>query len=311
MNQVLSGILACPNCQSALCDDGVSSLRCTVCKAEFPVVDGIPVLLPSDMDSHKHAEDVVWQKDNREGEDKPAWMALVHKRDDIFYFLDRIAPHMSLCGKVLEIGAGSCWAGGLMKGRFPDAYVVCSDVSPAALRKGRQVCGILGSMPDAFVACDAEKLPFMAGSFDVVFGNACLHHLSAVSGGVRSIGRVLKPGGMYYGSGELASGRLLGAIWTSRLGFAGKREKAEGVNERVYGVGEWREAFRRNGFTDIYIGVEKDWQYRLYHWFPPVYYLIVGRLPSFVLGRVPCGIKIAAKMGPLDVEAADRPPRKW
>ena len=40
-------ILACPDCKGELTQnqDG-SSLRCTPCGREYPVVDGIPVLLP-------------------------------------------------------------------------------------------------------------------------------------------------------------------------------------------------------------------------------------------------------------------------
>jgi uncharacterized protein YbaR (Trm112 family) len=40
-------ILACPTCTGELVQlDDASCLRCNVCNVEYPVVDGIPVLLP-------------------------------------------------------------------------------------------------------------------------------------------------------------------------------------------------------------------------------------------------------------------------
>ena len=47
-------ILACPTCKGALYHqhDG-SSLRCKPCNIEYPVIDGIPVLLPEQIDRHE------------------------------------------------------------------------------------------------------------------------------------------------------------------------------------------------------------------------------------------------------------------
>jgi uncharacterized protein YbaR (Trm112 family) len=40
-------ILACPTCKGELAKkDNGSCLRCNVCGIEYPIVDGIPVLLP-------------------------------------------------------------------------------------------------------------------------------------------------------------------------------------------------------------------------------------------------------------------------
>ena len=287
-------IVACPDCLGKLTRHGDGALMCPNCNATFPFDDGILVLRPSNLDTHKQAEDLTWQQHDHEGMHRPAWMALIHKRDDILYFMERIAPYLSLHGNVLEIGAGSCWASSLVKQKFPTCHVVSSDISPSALRKGQQVCEILGATPDASVACDGERLPFAAESFDFVFGNACIHHFSNAPEGIKSLHRVLKPGGVYYGGGELAAGRLFGAIWNSRLGLAGKRQHELGVNERVYSSRQWQQMFRRHGFDSVQLEFEKDWRYRLYHWFPALYYRLVGGLPDVFLRQLPCGIKITA-----------------
>jgi len=46
-----------------------------------------------------------------------------------------------------------------------------------------------------FAAVDAEKLPFVDESFDVVYGHAMVHHLPNVNEFLRGAYRVLKPGG--------------------------------------------------------------------------------------------------------------------
>ncbi len=47
----------------------------------------------------------------------------------------------------------------------------------------------------AWVAADAERLPFADASFDAIWGNAILHHLDLEQAG-RELRRVLRPGGV-------------------------------------------------------------------------------------------------------------------
>tara|TARA_Y100000310_G_C20451328_1_gene700883 strand:- start:571 stop:747 length:177 start_codon:yes stop_codon:yes gene_type:complete len=45
----LFDILACPVCKADLTyNEGKTGLVCTKCKAEYPIKEGIPVLLPDD-----------------------------------------------------------------------------------------------------------------------------------------------------------------------------------------------------------------------------------------------------------------------
>ncbi len=45
MDRELLEILACPVCKGSL-TPGRNSLRCEACRLRYPVVDGVPVLLP-------------------------------------------------------------------------------------------------------------------------------------------------------------------------------------------------------------------------------------------------------------------------
>jgi len=270
------------------------SLICLNCIQVFKIEDHIIHLLPSKLDSCGRTEDEVWKNHEREGIEKPPWMALIHKRDEINYFLDQVLPDLSLKGVVLEIGAGSCWASSLIKYRFQECYVVATDISPHALRKGQQICNIIGASPDAFINCDIEHLPFAPGLFDVVIGNAILHHLTDLKRGLSFINRVLKPGGTLIINGEIACGKLFSFVLQSRIGLAGRRRKELGVNENAYSYQEWQKMLLDSHFKEIRLSFEKNWQYRLYHWFPPVYYKIIGGFPQYLLKFIPCGIRITA-----------------
>jgi uncharacterized protein len=47
LDPFLLDVIACPGCHGRL-EAGAEALRCSVCRLEFPVVDGIPVLLLTD-----------------------------------------------------------------------------------------------------------------------------------------------------------------------------------------------------------------------------------------------------------------------
>jgi SAM-dependent methyltransferase len=73
------------------------------------------------------------------------------------------------------------------------ARVVGIDVSAGYLDEARRRAEVNGARV-AFVQADAERLPFAAGSFDRVWGNAVLHHLDLPTA-ARELRRVLAPGG--------------------------------------------------------------------------------------------------------------------
>src|SRR5690242_3286298 len=75
------------------------------------------------------------------------------------------------------------------------AYVTASDLTPAMLAAARG--HILGSGVTnvAFVVADAERLPFLDESFDLVTVRIAPHHYADVRAAVREMHRVLRAGG--------------------------------------------------------------------------------------------------------------------
>jgi ubiquinone/menaquinone biosynthesis C-methylase UbiE/uncharacterized protein YbaR (Trm112 family) len=284
--------LLCPDCRGRLIAEDTTRIVCTGCKRVFGVNGNLILMLPSNIG--RNYEDEAWKTLLREGEGRPPWMALLHKRDRILYFYDEVLPKVDFVGKVLEIGAGTCWASALIKKKYPASLVVASDISPYALEKGSDVAQLLESAVDYRVACDAERLPFSDEYFDVVLSNATIHHLNPQKG-ISEIWRVLRRDGVCCALGEVAAGMPFKLILTSRIGSAGRRGRALRIEEKVYSLKEWKRFFRVCGFERVTYNFDKTWQYKLYDWFTALYYRWLSSVPDFFIGNfLPCNIDVVA-----------------
>ncbi len=103
--------------------------------------------------------------------------------------------------RALEIGAGTGYFSlHLLKAGVIGA-ATCTDISPGMLARLEGNAAELG-LPVTTVACDAERLPFADGSFDLVLGHAVLHHLPDLGRAFEEVARVLAPGGTAFFAGE-------------------------------------------------------------------------------------------------------------
>lgn len=114
-----------------------------------------------------------------------------------------LAGYSELCridlngGRALEICGGFGKLAGLLAETFPQSAVIGLDLYAAS---GPEVDERLKRLPGlSYVAGDAFDLSaYEDESFDLVFGQAALHHLSHDLGGIsREASRVLKPGGRF------------------------------------------------------------------------------------------------------------------
>lgn len=289
----ISDHLICPDCKAKL--EMQSQLRCSHCQRTFPISDDqIMDLLPAGLSEPDIAEEQFWATDKRESVKAYPLIALVHKGDVLLQFYEQVLPKLKLQGRVLEIGNGTGWLSSLIKLEFPKIYSVATDVSHSALLKGIQVNEFLHAKTDQFVTCKAEQLPFENNFFDYVIGSAVLHHTN-LEKALPEIFRVLKNGGSYIGVWELAIPRTLGVFWGSRFGLAGRTEKDKGVKEGNYGLGQWMKFFNNAGFKEVTFNLEKDPNYKHYHWFINLYYKAIEGLPeSFVRRCLACNMEITA-----------------
>ena len=103
--------LICPDCSSPFTFK--DQLECPICKRTFQFDDQKIILLPWNLSKNDIAEEHFWATDSIEGKDSPAWLALVLKKDSLFYFYEQVLPTLKLQGRILEIGSGSYWLSAL------------------------------------------------------------------------------------------------------------------------------------------------------------------------------------------------------
>ncbi len=115
-------------------------------------------------------------------------------------FLDHetwIRPAFDLLGplsgkRALDYGCGHGMAAVALA--RAGATVSACDISPGYIRECRERAIANGVAVECVVA-DGEALPFADEAFDVVWGNAILHHLDLTRAG-RELARIMKPGGI-------------------------------------------------------------------------------------------------------------------
>jgi len=154
----LYDILACPHCKVSV-QRQPKSLTCVQCGRVYPIVDGVPVLLPDGsipITQHQHELNV------RQGYDP--WLHRV--------VLQSLLPS----SPVLDLGAGN------MALNLPN--VVRMDVTLT---------------PFVDVVGDAHFMPFLPGVFDFIFSLAVIEHLRQPFTAAQEMYAILRPGGYIYG----------------------------------------------------------------------------------------------------------------
>lgn len=110
------------------------------------------------------------------------------------WYLDRVRLAAGM--RVLELGCGAGWLWQNQLERLPvEIQLFLSDYSYGMLQQART------AIPDPrfhYTRCDAQAIPFPAGSFDVVMANHMLYHVPDRGKAFAEIRRVLRPGGVFY-----------------------------------------------------------------------------------------------------------------
>lgn len=220
MHASLINILRCPddgNPGLELAPGAQDLLFCPACGRRFPVVEGIPSLLPVDLaaavDDGRAAPDDASLTQLRARDDEAALYDELYDNPAFRFELETYVTRLDLRPdeRVLDVGCGT--------GRVVKQYVhtgtpvVAADYSLASLRRFRS--GLDRKTRDRvrLVHCAVAPLPFPDGHFDVVVATSLFSNLATREerdAGLREAHRVLRDGG-----------RLLVTVynhcWTKRL----------------------------------------------------------------------------------------------
>jgi SAM-dependent methyltransferase len=191
-----------------------------------------------------------WHSDPHEGPGADLFDNLLHKSKFMAVFL-RNLPFLSLAGheRVLELGGGHCWASALIKRRYPECYVVASDISPDALATAADYEKLLGVQLDEKWACSVEQMAFADGQFDLAFTFAAFHHFiigDRYASVLGEILRVLRPGGRLVMLYEPSAPATIYKLARARVQ---RKRQGAALDEDILELRRLRDACRRLGAT--------------------------------------------------------------
>lgn len=192
MSNDLMSFLACPLCRGSLKIVGVNQVECLSCKAVYPVDDGIPILLPPQLEEFKILEAEFHSNE------ADYFAERAHR---FSYRVSRYHDDYLTCfssyqeGAVVFVVSGG---GGVEACRLKDMglTVIESDIAVGMVKRARRRAADDGQNARAvFVVCDAEQLPCPDQSLDAILIVAALHHLPSPGRFFAAANRALKPGG--------------------------------------------------------------------------------------------------------------------
>jgi ubiquinone/menaquinone biosynthesis C-methylase UbiE len=180
----------------------------------------------------------------------------------------------------LEIGAGTGYFSLNLMQQGAFERLTATDISTGMLDTLAATATQLGLGDRVETAhAEAETLPFMDESFDLVLGHAILHHIPDLERAFREFERVLRPGGAILFCGEpsrngdrLAAlpkrlGALTAPVWRRLVGASARTElevEAEGTHElepevdvHAFAPANLDRALHAAGFADIRVRGEE------------------------------------------------------
>lgn len=124
--------------------------------------------------------------------------------------------------------------------------VVASDLTTTLLATARALFRRAGLRNASFICADAEALPFLASSFDVVSCRIAPHHFADVGAFVGEVARALRPGGTFLMEDSVVPDEpALGA-------FLNEVERIrDDTHVRSLPVSEWRDHLHASGLSVV------------------------------------------------------------
>lgn len=157
--------------------------------------------------------------------------------------------------RLLDIGAGS----GLISSQAEEIFDqrVAMDIS-------QRILALHQSCFDQGIAGDVDAIPLAKNSIDAIVCFAVLHHLYDFTGLASEVGRILRPGGVFYSDHDMDKAfhnrfSLLLSLYRMIRDSGGKYTAIPGITRREYTLSEWQEQgidamtlanlFRNQGFS--------------------------------------------------------------
>lgn len=135
--------------------------------------------------------------------------------------------------------------------------VVASDLTPKMLDAAREFIEQQGATNVSFELADAEQLPFLEQSFDIVSCRIAPHHFGDVQLFCKEVARVLKPGGRFVLMDSVSPDDDNLDAFINELEW-----RRDTTHVRSYSLGEWHTFIEHAGLTvDSYEHIVRQFDY--------------------------------------------------
>lgn len=184
--------LACPICKSTLQEVSPTQILCLGCNAKFVIEEGIPILLPEQLEEFKKLEAEYHTKEACDyAKTNMIFSLRVERYHDKFLKYLHELPTNSV---VFEVAGGD--GNDAQKLIKNGLKVIQTDISLGMVKIAKS--NFLNSTieQDGFIVCDAERLPCKSGSVDAIMIVGALHHLPSPETFFIEASRALRPGGL-------------------------------------------------------------------------------------------------------------------
>jgi SAM-dependent methyltransferase len=188
VSETLRELAVCPVCGGPLAW-ALETIGCLGCEQEYPVVDGVPVLVPN-LDAHKKQQSRFFDDADPEFE-----ITRPHGTPAFYRWLleEKFRRSVSAVGPLVAGATALNVCGGSgMDGEFLahlGARVIVADISLGAVQRARERARRFAVELSPVVA-DIEHLPFADRSVDLVYVHDGLHHLTDSLLGAAEMARV-------------------------------------------------------------------------------------------------------------------------
>ena len=183
-------ILRCPECRATLAF-AEAALRCTACERVYPIVEGIPLLLPAGAVAQVEADEHAYAAGDAYAcgaEANRAWLEIgLWKRDRVAKLLRRNVPRASI-----DVGCGDWGVHHDVFSAVGTEVTVAGDVSLKLVRHARDHATAPHRVH--YLVFSAEALPFADGVFDLAYCSEVLEHLEHPEHALAEIARVARGG---------------------------------------------------------------------------------------------------------------------
>ena len=188
--------------------------------------------------------------------------------------------------RILEIGGGSQIVSRQLNAMFPDAKIICTDFSEARVEAFRRHYPNTPANMTVEGGIDARALPYADGEFDLIIGDAMLHHVDFLKPALFEVRRCLAPGGKAIFLREPVIGAL-GVLIYRMFQSTGQARKHIEINYFEYKrmLSQWQYEFMMAGFgirlLKFWKGQSPAWKLRsLFPQLTPCYlgFILDGRV---------------------------------